>query len=251
MEETPSVRTAQDVERHTLVQSIVLHLLPGVVNGAVYFALAGPIRRLGYPSIVALILAGLFVLVPLEGGFLLYQAKRAGTKRLEGIVLYREPIPLGQYLLWVLVIFVLSGLVMTLLTPVSGYLETWFDWLPDVLKIEMGLSGEYARPVLIVTYVLFFIVISLVAPAVEELYFRGYLLPRMPSLKGWAPVLHSALFALYHTWTPWMAVARTIGVLPLIYVVQRKKNIYLGIIAHCMLNTIDAVVGVAFILGLT
>lgn len=251
MKETTSVRTAQDVERHTLVQSIVLHLLPGVVNGAVYFCLAGPVRSLGYPSIVALVLAGLFVLVPLEGGFLLYQAKRAGTKRLEGIVLYREPVPLWQYLVWVPVVLVFSGLVMTLLTPVSGYLEAWFDWLPDVLKIEMGLSGEYARPVLIVTYLLFFIVVSLVAPAVEELYFRGYLLPRMPSLKGWAPVLHSALFALYHTWTPWMAVARTIGVLPLIYVVQRKKNIYLGIIAHCMLNTIDAVVGVAFILGLT
>ena len=90
-----------------------------------------------------------------------------------------------------------------------------------------------------------------IAPTVEELYFRGYLLPRMPHLKGWSPLLHSALFALYHTWTPWLAVTRTIFVLPLIYVVQRKKNIYLGVIAHCLINTIDVIVAVIYILGLS
>ena len=84
---------------------------------------------------------------------------------------------------------------------------------------------------------------------VEELYFRGYLLPRMPLSDTLAPVLHSALFALYHIWTPWMVVSRTIGVLPLIYVVRSKRNIYVGITAHCLANTLDFLVAAPMVFG--
>ncbi|HDZ12889.1 MAG TPA: CPBP family intramembrane metalloprotease, partial [Bacteroidetes bacterium] len=69
------------------------------------------------------------------------------------------------------------------------------------------------------------------------------------NLKGWTPLIHSALFSLYHIWTPWMFVARTLGVLPLVYIVKRKRNIYLGIIVHCLLNSVDFIVGVHFILN--
>jgi hypothetical protein len=101
----------------------------------------------------------------------------------------------------------------------------------------------------LVIYLFNFLVVALLAPTVEELYFRGYLLPRMPRMRGWAPVVHAALFALYHTWTPWMVVARTLALLPLILIVRRKRNLYVGIIAHCLLNAIDVVVGFAYILG--
>jgi membrane protease YdiL (CAAX protease family) len=87
---------------------------------------------------------------------------------------------------------------------------------------------------------------------VEELYFRGFLLPRMPEkLKGWSPLANSFLFAIYHTWSPWMIVTRTIALLPLIYVVQRKRNIYVGMIAHCLANLIDVIMMIAFIGGLS
>jgi len=240
-----------DVEQHTIGQSVVLHLLPGILIGLFYFAVAQPIRNLGYPSFAALILAAIVVLVPFELGSLFYQGKRVGTTSLEGIVLYRQRIPLWQYLVWVPVILVLSGLIFTILDPVSSLLETLFAWLPDSLRLDMGLGGEYSRSVLIITYLLGFIVIVLIAPVVEELYFRGYLLPRMPDLKGWTPIFHSALFALYHTWTPWMVFTRMLGVLPLIYVVQRKRNVHLGIIAHCLMNVIDIIIGVSFILSLS
>jgi membrane protease YdiL (CAAX protease family) len=241
-----------DVEQHTIGQSIVLHLLPGILVGAFYFAIAQPIRNLGYPTIAALILAAIVILIPFELGFLLYQGKKKnGALSLEGVVLYRQRIPLWQYLVWVPVTFVLLGLIFTSLTPVSSYLETLFTWLPEVLRLDMGLDGEYSKSVLIITYLFAFIFIVLVAPTIEELYFRGFLLPRMPRLKGWAPILHSALFALYHTWTPWMAITRTIGMLPLIYIVQRKRNIYLGIIIHYLANVIDIIIGVAFIFSLS
>lgn len=241
-----------DVEQHTIIQSVGLHLLPGILAGAFYYAIAPPIRNLGYPTLAALIIAGFVILIPFELGFMLYQGKKKnGALSLDGIVLYRQKIPLWQYLLWVPGIFVLVGLLFTGLAPVSGFLESLFAWLPEALRLNMGLGGEYSRSVLIITYLFALFFVVLIGPTVEELYFRGYLLPRMPQLKGWTPILHSALFALYHTWTPWMVITRTIGLLPLIYIVQRKRNIYLGILIHIFANAIDIVVGVAFIFSLS
>jgi uncharacterized protein len=251
MSEDTTMKTGV-VEQHTMGQSIVYHLLPGLLTGAFYFAIAQPIRNLGFPSIAAFILAAIFILIPFELGFLLYQGKKKnGVLSLEGIVLYRQRIPLWQYLVWVPAIFILVGLIFTILTPVSDFFGTLFTWLPDTLRLDMGLGGEYSRSVLIITYLFGFIFFVLVAPTVEELYFRGYLLPRMPRWKGWTPILHSTLFALYHTWTPWMVITRTIGLLPLIFIVQRKRNIYLGIIIHCLVNAIDIIVGAAFIFSLS
>ena len=43
---------------------------------------------------------------------------------------------------------------------------------------------------------------------VEELYFRGYLLPRISRLGAWAPLVNTVLFSLYHLFTPWLSVGR-------------------------------------------
>ena len=70
-------------------------------------------------------------------------------------------------------------------------------------------------------------------------------------MKGkFGPLVHSFLFATYHVFTPWMIITRTIGLLPLVYAVKRK-NIYVGIIVHILLNTIDVIAGMIFIFSMT
>ena len=91
---------------------------------------------------------------------------------------------------------------------------------------------------------------AVVGPTVEELYFRGFLLPRMGYAWKWAPLLHSFLFGLYHVWTPWMFLTRTVGMLPLIYAVQRR-NLNLGIVTHILINLVDVIAGVSFIIGIS
>lgn len=241
-----------DIRKHSLVESIIYHLVPGLLIGAVYYLIVPAIQSAGYPSVMALILTAMFVLVPVELGILFYQGKkRSGKLSLKGIVLYQQKLPWHQYVLWVTVIFVTSGLIMTLLNPISSMIEGWFDWIPESLRLGMGLSGDYERGKLIQTYILHFIFIIFIAPSVEEVYFRGFLLPRMPDKLRWGkPILHSFLFALYHIWSPWMFLARTLALLPLIYIVRWKKNFYLGMIAHWLINSIDFFVGVAFIVGM-
>ena len=46
-----------DFDQHSPIKSIILHLFPGFMIGLVYFVLKGPIARLGYPSIMALMVS--------------------------------------------------------------------------------------------------------------------------------------------------------------------------------------------------
>ena len=241
-----------DLRTHSLIESLIYHLLPGVLIGAIYYLITPTIQAAGYPSVMALTLTAIIVLIPVELGVLLWQGKRRNGKfSLNDVVLYRRKLSWQQYALWVPVIFVTSGLIITVLNPVNEIIQGWFDWIPESLRLGMGLSSAFSRAKLIQTYVLHFIFIVGIAPAIEELYFRGFLLPRMPEKLGkTAPVVHSLLFALYHVWSPWMFVARTLALLPLIYIVRWKRNIYLGIGAHWLINSIDFVVGVAFIVSM-
>ena len=230
-------------EKHSTAQSVILHLLPGFLIGAFYFLALQPVARMGYPSIFALYLALAFVLVPVELGFLLYQGKKkTGRFTLQGIISYRNPIPWWQYFVWVSIIFVIVGAIMTLFIPVDSFLQkNLFFWMPD---LNSGLDGNYSKSILIVTYSMSLIFNVFLGPIVEELYFRGYLLPR---LKGkFALLFHSFLFAAVHVFTPWMIIARTIGFLPILFGTT-KKNIYVGMIVHMLCNAVGFVTAIVYI----
>jgi len=231
------------VEKHSTAQSIILHLLPGILVGCFYFLALKPVAKMGYPSFFALLLAFAVILVPLELGFLLFQGKKkTGRFTLRGIISYQKSIPWWQYLVWVTIIFVIVGAIMTLFKPVDSFLhKALFFWMPDM---DLGLDGLYSKTILIVTYSMALLINVFLAPMVEELYFRGYLLPRM---KGkYAVLFHSFLFAAIHVFTPWMIIARTIGFLPII-IGTTKKNIYVGMIVHMLCNATGFVTGILYI----
>jgi membrane protease YdiL (CAAX protease family) len=235
------------IEKHSTILSVILHLLPGILVGCFYFLARQPVALLGYPSIFALLLAFAFVLIPVELGYLLYQGKKkTGRFTLQGIISYQNPIPWWQYLVWPIIIFAVVGAIFKLLAPLDAFLqERLFFWMPD---LNYGLVGNYSRTILIVTYSMFLIFNVFLAPLVEELYFRGYLLPRM---KGrFATLLHSFLFAAIHVFTPWMIITRTLGLLPLVFGVK-KKNIYIGMIVHILGNSMDFLTAIVFITKMT
>jgi len=231
------------IEKHSATQSIILHLLPGILVGAFYFLALKPVAKMGYPSFFALLLAFAIILVPLELGFLLFQGKKkTGRFTLRGIISYQNSIPWWQYLVWPIVTVPVIGAIFKLLKPVDAFLQSrLFFWIPEP---NYGLDGNYSRTILIVTYSMFLIFSVFLAPLVEELYFRGYLLPR---IKGkFATLFHSFLFAAVHVFTPWMIITRTLGLLPLVFVVK-KKNIYIGMIVHILGNSVDLITAIVFI----
>ena len=62
--------------QHSVARTVVLHLLPGVLM-VVFYVLAAPlVRSLGFPSLMAIYLAILLVLIPFELGYLFYRARK-------------------------------------------------------------------------------------------------------------------------------------------------------------------------------
>lgn len=86
-----------------------------------------------------------------------------------------------------------------------------------------------------------FLIDGIANPIVEEMYFRGYLLPRISRLGLWAPLLNAMLFSLAHYWQPASIPQIFLLVLPLYYLVWWKRNIYISIAVHCTANLIGVI----------
>lgn len=238
------------IQEHSALLSIILHLMPGILAGAVYFALRPMIILAGYPPHLALVLAIPLTCIPVQMGILLFLGyRRNGHLSLRGVVLYLERIQLRKYLVYVPLVFLTSFAVIAIGSfTVDTILRTAiFAGMPS---LDWDNAGGYTRAVLIISYSLTALFVTIGESIVEELYFRGFLLPRMRYAGRWSVPLHTFLFALYHMWQPWRLVSVAIGMLPIVFAARRTRNIYVGMIAHILINSYDVIVGIAFILAM-
>jgi uncharacterized protein len=239
VETTAPVQKEYSAAQHTIPQTLLLHLLPGALI-TVVFVLLGPwLQQNHMPPMLAILLPILLILIPFELGLLYYQGyRRNGRLSLEGIVLYRDPLPLRDYFIFApLLLFWSIFIFMALGGLDQAIIKSMFAWLPDWFQIARFSAADYSQPALTVTFILFLALNGFAGPIVEELYFRGYLLPRIEYMKGWAPLVNVLLFSLYHFFSPWQNITRILALLPMVYTVRWKRNIYLSMLAHCLLNT--------------
>ena len=232
-------------------QMLGLHLIPGALLTIFYFLIAPAIIRAGYPPMLAILLAILVILIPFELGFLYYQGKKLnGRYSLEGVVLLRDRTPTWQFVLLAFILISWGGLAFGLLSEVDDFfVRTMFSWMP-VWSLPANFIGDlhqYSKPALALTVFAGFLFNGFAGPFVEELYFRGYLLPRIPASKQWAPLINVLLFSLYHFFSPWQNVTRIVALIPFVYVVAWKRNIRIGMWAHCTMNTLGMIPLVAFL----
>lgn len=124
--------------------------------------------------------------------------------------------------------------------------QNTFLWLPN--WFFLSLSPTYSKSVLLMTAILGLVVNGFLAPITEELYFRGYLLPRIAHFKRWAPVIDGVLHSHYHFWMPWQVLGLLLGLLPAAFVIWWKRNVYLGMIIHVVGNAFGSTLTLAAIL---
>ena len=195
------------------------------------------------PGLVALLLVELFILTPVAFTHLLLAANKLKAHSIiKNIIGFREPMRVKQFLKWTL-IGILGCIVVYLpFYPAGIFLrENLFGWLPEWYFNPA--FGSQDVNLLAKVFLAGIIADGIVAPVAEELFFRGYLLPRMAFLKNWAPVINGTLFGLYHFWQPHNYPA-IIGIgIVISYLVWKKKNVYLGIAIHCFLNITGALGG--------
>jgi len=221
---------------------VALFLAPGAAVTIAFVLLAPPAQTLGLPPLAALLAAIAFVLVPIELGIVLWA----------GPLPHRSPIHARTWLWLVPVLLVAafagSGLGMLVEPAIQ---TTLFGWLPDWFRdpLQADHVAGYSRTAWITTLAAYLVLNGVIGPVVEELYFRGYLLPRMQYLGRWAPLVNVTLFSLYHLWSPWQLMSRIIGFAPTVYAVSRWRNVQLGVVVHCMLNIISVATVGALVLG--
>jgi uncharacterized protein len=229
-------------EQLPLAKLLMLFLIPGALMTMAFVALAPVVETLGLPPIVALLVAIVGVLVPVELGVVLWAGRGSGSRL--SVITYRRPMPLRTWL------WLVPGLIVAAFVGFGTHqviepqlIRTLFGWLPQwfVTPISMEHVGDYSTAVWVVTLAAFLAINGFLGPIVEELYFRGYLLPRMEWMGRWAPLVNVSLFSLYHFWSPWQIVARILGFAPTVYAVRWKGNAYLGMVVHCSLNSIAVV----------
>ncbi len=231
-------------EQLTPSRMLALYLAPGMIITIVFILTAALTSPLGIPASLALLFTWSVAGVPILLGILFYEGwRRNGRWSLAGIVLYTEHLPLRSYLWLIPVLFLWEGITSTLAIPVAeGFRKVAFAWWPDWLVLSTFAQNlsHYSPGVLWAVVTLSF-AMNTVVPIVEEMYFRGYLLPRLGGLGRWAPLVNVALFSLYHFWLPWEFPTRIVTLLPMVYAVQWKHNIYISMLAHVLLNTIGSV----------
>lgn len=225
---------------------IGLHLVPGALATVAFLLIAPPLETAGYPPVLAFFIAVAVTILPWELGVILYAGRRGGG-RLAALE-FREPLPRRTW--WTLFPLVLvASLVPFALLSLSEpfIIDAWFAWIPSwfVDLVPIDNVAAYSNGAWTISLVVYGVMNIVVGPAVEELYFRGYLLPRMTRFGRMAPLVNSALFSLYHFWSPWALVSRTVGVMPFVLAVWRKRNIYLGMAVHMTLNAISTTATIA------
>jgi uncharacterized protein len=242
---------AQRPEQLALPALLALFLVPGALMTAAYVLLAPVVERAGFPPIAALLVAILIVLIPFELAVIL----RSGGNGARGIVStipYRRAMPVRDWV-WLVPVLIVAAFVGFGLSMAfePAIVDSLFNWLPDwfVRPIDIDRIGDYSRGAWLVTLLTYLVLNGFVGPIVEELYFRGYLLPRMEWMGRWAPLVNVSLFSLYHFWSPWQLLGRILGFGPTVYAVRWKENVYLGMVVHCSLNTIGVILVIGMVLG--
>ena len=228
------------VEQHSLPQTLALHLLPGIVLATIFYGAAPWLIRAGYPAIVSGMLGAVVAILGLELGWLLYQARQlTGRFSLSAVLPYRP----GRFT-WRKVLLVVGlwawglGVSFVLAGFKPQILQTLFWWMPGWATdpFPRDIAQTAGGTVLLVTGVVLLLFNVILGPLVEELYFRGYLLPRLHRFGIWAPLINISLFACYHFHKPWDLLTLIVILLPMGYAVWRARDIRIGIAVHIGLN---------------
>jgi len=112
-------------------------------------------------------------------------------------------------------------------SSIPGYIDPTVQLALSKIKAQFVAEGV----LWLIPVVLFFNSVG------EEFLWRGYVFPRQELAHGqYTWVLHGVLWGLSHAFQYWLLPSVMLVTLALSYLVQKRKNTWLGIIAHMINN---------------
>lgn len=228
-------RKNNEIKQLSIGAILAYHLLPGIPILLLVILFANPVWGFGLPIFLAAMLAVLFGLIPVQLGVLAVVARKQEVQ-IRDVISFRSKMPLGATLMWSIPLLFFCIMVFMLLSTIEHPVWSIFNWVPEWFRLDRFDFGNVSKGMAWLMLVLGFLLNGIFGPYVEELYFRGFLLPRMNKLGKAAPLVNVALFSIYHFFTPWENITRIVALTPMVYSVWYNKNIQIGIIVHIVLN---------------
>lgn len=227
----------QAPERHSLRKTLFLHLAPGIPFILAFPLVAWLVNRAGGSTYLALLLC-IPLILACEVGVLIIERKRLHWSW-RSIITPRgsSRVSILDILLSVAAIYAIAQLASALAMPSrTAMLRTMAGWLPPwaiFSSIPAGISPS--------TLWLGLFFSGLTVSTVEELYYRAFLLPRIPLSGRWAPAVNAALHSISHFYTPWNYLTFFLAFLPLAYYVRLRGNILPTILTHMLFNSVGVI----------
>ena len=224
---------------------IALHLGPGIVFAVVFFLISGILTKQGFCSYLVLMIAIPVFLAPLEIGMIfLWSRRNAGTRSFRQAVGYLQKGNVFDDAVLPLILIPVGSALAFLAGPATHFLE---QHLSGLFPMGAGMDAmirdlaSVSKTQQTIALILGLVCSGLVAPIVEELYFRGFLLSRSEGWGVMAPVFNSLLFGIYHMYAPWNTAAIFLMFLPIAYIAWARKDVRIGIVFHCLKNMINVI----------
>lgn len=225
-----------------MLKTIWLHLFPGLLITLIYVILAPFVNAAGYPSLMALGIAFLLVIIPFEWFYLLAKGKQISGRYSLSAVLPTQHVPIKKRILiisgGIVAIFVIAGGMYYFDASIKEMLA---QWLPKWYFFDEDYKNNYTKEAIVVTAAFRIVVDGILIPIVEEQYFRGYLLPKIPATGVKAPMAGSVLFALYHFWQPWNYLSLLLISGVLAFTAWHFKNYKISLYIHLIINLLGSI----------
>ncbi|MGH8030540.1 MAG: lysostaphin resistance A-like protein [Arenimonas sp.] len=225
-----------------------LHLLPGVILVTLYALLAPVAQGAGIPTFAVILALEVFFLAPFVAWKLARVARaETGSGNPLAALGFAGP-PRWRSYFWLVPLGLVAAIAaFEVLRPFDDALKAALaPWLPEWHYLKD--MNRYPPQALIALFAVAIFADGIVGPVAEELYFRGYLLPRMQHLRAWAPVLNGALFALYHFWQPMNYPSILVASLVLSGLGWWRRDYRVPLLVHCSMNTLGHLLGLASLL---
>jgi hypothetical protein len=81
----------ETIKRHSIGQSLLLHLLAGILITIGYALIAPVVIKNGFPALLGLLLSFLVLGLPFQAGYLFYQIKNTDEQLTLRNLVYRNP----------------------------------------------------------------------------------------------------------------------------------------------------------------